>query len=310
MNKLFSRSAFPIAALVICIVTANATATSALADTEVTDAKPQGTSLQDANATVDMIYARSDELEKSVVEGVKASGSDEQVLTVLEKKVVAGFSDEQQIVTDKTVLSILNAWVAFDVKKSSTPKADKIKTHTVNYDQAKRFIETALPLLTNRVRFKMALLQREGDLLNDEGRPGDAAVKYSNAINALFPTPKVDVADLTLLRKSLRLAEVLRNLKSEDRAARLLAAILYYPTYAFPDEKTRAPFEALYVQAGRQIIRVYAGNLNRLTGLSFKQSSLKELKPELVRAVIAAGGKATDVQPDPPEGIDKIARGE
>ncbi len=265
-------------------------------------------SSQETDLVVDEICARSDRLEKSVATEIKRSGGDKQTLTCLEKTVLKALANEQQIVTNQTVFSLLDAWIILDTRDFPASKNGKVKSRAINYAQAKRFIEAVLPLTGNRIRLKFSLLQREGDLLIQENRLGDAAQKYGSAINSLYPSSnsRADVTDIMLLQKSLKLVDALHKPEYDKRAPALLLAILRYPFYTLPDEKSRASFDTIYIQAGRRLIAAYAGNLKRLKELSFRSSSLSELKPELVRAIIAAGGKAADGQAELPEGIDNI----
>lgn len=281
----------------------------------IADKTPSLTPSEEADSMIAALYARSDKLEKHVADEIKRSGGDKKTLTLLEKDVASALSDEQQLVTHQTVLSLLDAWLALDTKSfSAAPKAGRAKSKVIDYSQGRRFIETVLPLLTNNNRLKVTLMQREGDLFMQEGRLSDAAEKYGSTIHFMSSSHTLDASDIMLLRKSLTLVAALHKSKYGDRAELLLISVSFYPYYAGADEKARAPFEAIYIESGRQLIAFYAGNLKRLQGLSFSRIALKELGPELQRAIVAAGGKATEADIERenflPNGIEKIMRGD
>ena len=196
-------------------------------------------------------------------------------------------------VTDETVTTVVYAWTEFE-SPYMTGQLWKRDAQGRRFPETRRCIERLLPMIQDRPLLEAALHQRKGYVLQTDGDAKGAVSEYTSASQIL--TSLQDIIAERRIESIVDTADLLSAKGDQENAEKFYLLALSYDWTGTQDAEAYQRGKDLYLRAGRGLIDVRRNRLSALKDTYFISTALKELGPDLQKAIKLAGGSDEDVK--------------
>lgn len=192
--------------------------------------------------------------------------------------------DADRMVTDQTVLACLSAFRGFEGEAS-------VKSGVQSYPATRGFIDSTVKQFQHQSQLVAELLRAKAELLNLEGKYGDAVEVFDAAAKEYS---RMGLAcDRGKIACGVTAGELSHVMKNDAGADARYLEVMSYPWYATRDAEALQDLRDGYLRAVRGLIDVRRNDKTALEQIYVTPAVYGQLLPLIAKAITAAGGDPT-----------------